>query len=63
MEIKHYVILTDLVSDKTLLKSVYGNINFLKEYNPLLNLIWNDKDMIWINHKLFTENFNPIYQI
>jgi len=59
--IKPYVILTDLVNGKTLLKSVYGNLNFLKEYNPLLNLIWNDQDKIWMNHKLFNEKFEPIY--
>jgi len=61
LEIKHYVILTDLVNGNTLLKSVYGNLDFLKEYNPLLNLIWNDKDKIWMNHKLFNEKFEPIY--
>ena len=61
LEIKHYVILTDLVNGKTLLKSVYGNLDFLKDYNPLLNLEWNDKDKIWMNHKLFNEKFEPIY--
>ena len=61
LEIKHYIILTDLVNGKTLLKSVYGNLDFLKEYNPLLNLMWNDKDKIWMNHKLFNEKFEPIY--
>ncbi|MFX1345251.1 MAG: hypothetical protein ACFFAI_09085 [Promethearchaeota archaeon] len=61
LEIKHYIILTDLVNGKTLLKSVYGNLDFLQEYNPLLNLIWNDKDKIWMNHKLFNEKFEPIY--
>lgn len=59
--IKHYLILTDLVNGKTLLKSVYGNLDFLEEYNPLLNLKWNDKDKIWMNHKLFNERFEPIY--
>ena len=24
-------------------------------------LIWNDKDKIWMNHKLFNEKFEPIY--
>ncbi len=60
-EIKHYLILTDLINGKTLLKSIYGNLNFLKDYNPLLNLKWNDKDKIWMNHKLFNEKFEPIY--
>lgn len=59
--IKHYIILTDLVKGKTLLKSVYENIDFLKEYNPLINLKWNDKDKIWMNHKLFTEKWKKIY--
>jgi len=59
--IKHYLILTDLVKGKTLLKSVYENIDFLKEYNPLMNLKWNDKDKIWMNHKLFNEKMEKIY--
>ena len=60
-KIKHYLILTDLVDGKHLLKSVYGNLEFLDSYNPLKNLIWNDKDEIWMNHKLFNEKFEPIY--
>jgi len=60
-EIKHYLILTDLVDGRQLLKSVYGNLEFLDSYNPLKNLIWNDKDKIWMNHKLFNEKFEPIY--
>ncbi|MFX1268997.1 MAG: hypothetical protein ACFFAK_13640 [Promethearchaeota archaeon] len=60
-EIKHYLILTDLIDGKHLLKSVYGNLEFLDSYNPLKNLIWNDKDKIWMNHKLFNEKFEPIY--
>jgi len=60
-EIKHYLILTDLIDGKNLLKSVYGNLEFLDSYNPLKNLIWNAQDKIWINHKLFNEKFEPIY--
>jgi hypothetical protein len=60
-KIKHYLILTDLVEGKHLLKSVYGDLKFLDEYNPLKNLIWNDKDKIWMNHKLFNEKFEPLY--
>ena len=60
-EIKHYLILTDLVDGTYLIKSVYGNLDFLKKYNPLKNLKWNEKDKIWMNHKLFTEKFEPIY--
>jgi hypothetical protein len=59
--IKHYVILHNLVDGKSILKSIYGNIDFLKLYNPLKNLIWNEKDKIWMNHKLFNEKFEKIY--
>jgi hypothetical protein len=59
--IKYYIIMTDLVKGKTLLKSIYGNLDFFKKFNPLLNLDWNAKDKIWMNHKLFTEKFDPIY--
>jgi len=61
MEIDHYVILNDLVEGKPLLKSIYSNLDFLKEYNPLTNLIWNDKDKRWMNHQLFTKKFEPLY--
>lgn len=61
LEIKHYIILTDLVKGKTLLKSIYESLEFLKEYNPLLNLKWNEKDKIWMNHKLFNERMEKIY--
>ena len=33
----------------------------IKKYNPLKNLKWNDEDKIWMNYKLFTEKFEPIY--
>ncbi|MFX1280642.1 MAG: hypothetical protein ACFFA3_14800 [Promethearchaeota archaeon] len=61
LEIKHYLILTDLVKGETLLKNIYGDLEFLRSYNPLLNLKWNKKDKIWMNHKLFTKDFEPIY--
>lgn len=60
-KIDHYLILNDLVDGKSLLKRIYGDAAFLKQYNPLTNLIWNDKDKRWMNHKLFTENFEPVY--
>ena len=59
--IKHYIILNDLVDGKDFLKSIYGNLNFLDSYNPLKNLIWLDKDKIWMNHKLFDGKFEKIY--
>ena len=61
LKIKRYLILNDMVNGNTLLKSVYSNLDFLTSYNPLKNLNWNKKDKIWMNHKLFTEKFEPIY--
>ncbi|MFW9939449.1 MAG: hypothetical protein ACFFFT_00315 [Candidatus Thorarchaeota archaeon] len=61
LEIKHHLILTDLVKGDILLQSVYGNLDFLEDYNPLVNLLWNTNDKRWMNHKLFTEKMEPIY--
>ena len=56
-----YLILNDLLDGTPLIESEFGNLNFLKKYNPLKNLIWNEEDKIWMNHKLFTEKFEKIY--
>jgi hypothetical protein len=61
LKIEKYLILYDMIDGKNLLKHVYGNLSFLDTYNPLKNLKWNDKDKIWMNHKLFNEKFEPIY--
>ncbi len=61
LEIKDYLILNDLVDGSNLLKSVFGGLKFLDSYNPLKNLIWNEKGKVWENHKLFTPKFEPIY--
>lgn len=61
LKIKKYLILYDMVDGSNLIKSIYGNLDFLKTYNPLKNLIWNNKDNKWMNHKLFGENFIPNY--
>jgi len=61
MEIDHYLILNDLVDGENLIKSTFNGLKFLKTYNPLTNLIWNGKDKKWRNHKLFNENFEPVY--
>ncbi len=61
LEIKDYLILNDLIDGKQLIKSIFGKLDFLKKYNPLKNLKWNEEDKIWMNHKLFTEKFEPIY--
>ncbi len=61
LKIKKYLILNDMVDGEQLIKNTYGSLKFLDTYNPLKNLIWNDKDKIWMNHKLFNEKFEPIY--
>lgn len=61
MGIDHYLILNDLVDGENLIKSTFNELKFLEAYNPLTNLIWNDKDKKWRNHKLFNENFDPVY--
>ncbi len=61
MEIDHYLILNDLIDGKNLIKSTFNGLKFLETYNPLTNLIWNVKDKKWRNHKLFNENFEPVY--
>jgi hypothetical protein len=61
MEIDHYLILNDLVDGENLIKSAFNGLKFLETFNPLTNLIWNDTDKRWRNHKLFDENFKPVY--
>ena len=40
---------------------VFKGVDLKNNYNPLLNLKWNDFDKIYMNHKLFGENFTPQY--
>jgi len=61
MEIDYYLILHDLIDGKNLIKSSFQDLKFMEPYNPLTNLIWSDKDKRWRNHKLFNENFEPVY--
>jgi hypothetical protein len=61
LEIKNYLILSDLVDGKEVLRSIYKNLDFLDLYNPLRNLKWNENDKIWMNYKLYTQNFKKIY--
>ncbi len=61
LKVEKYLILTDLVNNESLIKSVYGNKIFLKKYNPLKNLIWNTKNEMWMNHKLFSKTFEFLY--
>ncbi len=60
-KIHKYLILNDMIDGQNLMKYVYGNLKYLDAYNPLKNLKWNDRDKIWMNHKLFNEKFEPIY--
>jgi len=61
LEIDHYLVLNDLVDGENLIKSTLHELEILETYNPLINLIWNDKDKKWRNHKLFNEKFEPFY--
>ncbi|MHA2181318.1 MAG: hypothetical protein ACXAAH_07835, partial [Promethearchaeota archaeon] len=61
LEIDDYSILNDLVDGKSLIKSIYGGLEFLKTYNPLKNLEWNEQKKRWMNPKVFTSKFEPIY--
>ena len=55
LDITHYLILNDLVDGSNLIKSIYGDLNFLKDYNPLNNLKWSEKDKIWLNHNVLSK--------
>ncbi len=61
LKVEKYLILTDLVKADSIIKSVYGNNNFLEKYNPIQNLIWDKKTKKWVNHKLFSKNFEYLY--
>jgi len=61
LDIKKYLVLTDMINGSEMLKSIFGNLDFLKEYNPLKNLIWNNLDKKWTNIKLYGENFGKKY--
>lgn len=61
LKIEKYLVINNMIHGDNLLKEVYGDLRFMEEYNPLTNLKWNKKDKIWMNHKLFTEKFEPIY--
>ena len=61
LDIDHSLILNDLVDGSNLIKSTFGNLDFLKTYNPLKNLKWNETDKIWINHNIFSKEEGFIY--
>jgi len=64
LKVEKYLILTDLVSGDSLLRSVYGSqiyYKFIKKYNPLQNLIWKPRAKKWANYKLFSKTFEYLY--
>ena len=61
LKVENYIILNDLVDGSNLVKSIYGGLEFLKSYNPLKNLEWNEHQKRWENPKVFTSKFEPIY--
>ncbi len=61
LNVEKYLIISDLVSARNLLKNVYGSLDFLENYNPLKNLSWNAEHRIFTNRKIFTQNKEPIY--
>ncbi len=60
LKIDDYIIISDLIKGDNFVKSIYGNL-INNKYNPLKNLIWSENDKKWLNHKLFTEKFEPLY--
>ncbi len=61
LEIEHYIILHDLGDGEHIIKSTFENVESFKSYNPLTNLIWDEVDKMWKNHKIYNENHEPIY--
>jgi hypothetical protein len=59
--ISKYVFLHDLVEATDLLASVFGSLDFLKEYHPLQNLVWDADAKVWRNPKLFGKKFKKKY--
>ncbi|MFW9866180.1 MAG: hypothetical protein ACFFEN_08800 [Candidatus Thorarchaeota archaeon] len=59
-KLNDYVILSNLVDGQNLVKSIYSD-GELESYIPLTNLIWNLKDKIWMNHKLFNQKMEKLY--
>jgi len=61
LEIRKYLFLPDLMDDTDFLGYVFGGQDALKNYNPLANLTWSEKDNKWLPHKLFDEKGKPVY--
>ncbi len=61
LDIEKYLILNDLLDGTPFLENLFGDLSFREEYNPFQNLEWNKADKIWMNQKLFDEEFNFLY--
>ncbi len=61
LKVEKYLIITDLVNGDSFIKSIYGNAFSFEKYNPLVNLIWDSKAKVWMNHKLFGKSFEYLY--
>ena len=61
LDIKRRLILTDLADGSQFIESLFGGLDFMKSYNPLKNLIWNEEDNRWMNIKLYSDNFIKKY--
>jgi len=61
LDIEKYLILNDLLDGTPFLENLYGDLSFRDEYNSFQNLEWNKTDQIWMNQKLFDEEFNFLY--
>lgn len=60
LEIPKFLILTDLAPLDHKLEKLFKPRD-LEDYNPYEGLIWSEMDNRWLNHKLYTEEFEPIY--
>jgi len=61
LKIDHAIFFSELFKTKKWLAEVFKEVDLKNNYNPLLNLKFFDFDKIYMNHKLFGENFTPQY--
>ena len=61
LKIENYLILDAMVKPDHFLEHIFEDVGSLKDYNPLLNLRWSNKEKKYLNNKLFDQNNNPVY--
>ena len=61
LEIEHYIILHDLGDGAHIIKSTFEDVKSFDSYNPLTNLIWDETDKMWKNHKIYNKKRSPVY--